>query len=410
MNSYTAAASQPFLSGHSFLAALFLAFSPAAVVGADSTPSADKPYLLYLGADLSIEHGGKLRPVKDVRGESFVIDADGKLVSVSTRKSDLKIKVDNSVKISSGHAMVENLKAERVYTWANNPIRRDQAAMELSSMAAEATDRAVANLNSTQQKFGLGNAAAENWDPRTGPDPRVVSQAQVDAAYNDVDRSAFAQGADINSVGKWNAGERSDQCDALALSFDLSTPKPIGDPYLVLFVHFLENPDDPKSSRQLIYAQSLPGINEKARSIRVVRAGFPPGYKLESYQVHLYDGGNEVATNVAPKQVALTAAQAFQLAVAEYATLNKGKTVPPSPSTAFWPTDLSTRLSAEQRNRTLYAKVGKDGIASGLYEDQACTRSVQDTGLEAVRADLRFHPALEKGKPAEGVVAVNFGR
>ena len=43
------------------------------------------------------------------------------------------------------------------------------------------------------------------------------------------------------------------------------------------------------------------------------------------------------------------------------------------------------------------------------YVDESCSRKVDDPYLQSVIRDIRFKPALEKGRPVEGIALLKFG-
>ena len=368
-----------------------------------------KPYTLYLGADLSIEWQGKLCPVQGVQGESFVINAEGKRTLVSTRvAAGLRIKIDSTLKMTTAYATLAGLKAERVYTPANNPVQHERQAIDLANYNASVVDEAAAELRNAEMMAGY--AKGEQRDPLGNPTPQPLQDSDTEAQFTALQSSLLAQHSELTSVPDAAARQRADACDALYLSFDLSSRQPLADPYMVAVVRFRENPDNPKSMRALVYAQDLPPVDARPQTVRVFRGGFPPGYQLEDYRIHIYDRGTEIPTSTAPKQVAMTSDDAFEFATADYAVRNRDQTLPPAPAKGFWPPDLSARLSVKKLDRLLYVKVGRDGRVAGFYEDAVCSRAVSDAELEAVRPDLHFFPALAKGKAVESVVAFNLGQ
>ena len=94
----------------------------------------------------------------------------------------------------------------------------------------------------------------------------------------------------------------------------------------------------------------------------------------------------------------------------DYIGSNRNQTKAPAKSGAFWPGDLTSRLIPDKLSRTLYAKVRKDGRAAGLFEDEKCSRPVDDAEIAALIPQLRFLPGLEKGKAAEGTLSFELGR
>ena len=398
-------------------AVVTLLLLPAPLPGAAGPAAAGapppKPYTLYVGADLSVEWQGKLWPVRGVQRNSFVIEADGKRLPV--RDTDLKLKIDSTLKMTTAFATIADLKAERAYTPARDPRHHANDAVEMAGDASASVDQAVATLNNMERISGTYNGMVATWNPLEGPPPPpTVSQADLDSATATLNQNLLGQGSDINSVSSAVAREQvelgRELFDAFALSFEISSRQPLADPYLVVVVRFREKASNPKTARLLVYAQALPPLADKPQAVRLFRGGFPLGYLLEDYQIHVYDHGTEVASSAAPKQLAMTSDEAFQFASADYAVRNRDRTLPPAPAQAFWPPDLSARLSVKKLDRLLYVKVGKDGRVAGFYEDAVCSRTVSDAELEAVRPDLHFFPALAKGKAVESVVAFNLGQ
>jgi hypothetical protein len=74
------------------------------------------------------------------------------------------------------------------------------------------------------------------------------------------------------------------------------------------------------------------------------------------------------------------------------------------------PADLPSRLAQGQFGDALYVKVSKNGLASDAYLDEACSRRVDDPYVEALLKDIRFEPALQNGKPVDGVAKLKLGQ
>jgi hypothetical protein len=66
-------------------------------------------------------------------------------------------------------------------------------------------------------------------------------------------------------------------------------------------------------------------------------------------------------------------------------------------------------LSADQLNRTLFAKVGPDGSVLGVFIDPGCDHRLEDLAPLAAIGEVFFKPALEKGKPRESVARFTLG-
>ena len=63
--------------------------------------------------------------------------------------------------------------------------------------------------------------------------------------------------------------------------------------------------------QNLIYAEALHPIDEHLSHVHFVEEGFPFNYELVDFQLHIYNRGDEIATNIAADRVELTRDEAF---------------------------------------------------------------------------------------------------
>ncbi len=331
-----------------------LALLPALLRGADGSAAAgggpDKPYTLFMGANLTVEWQGKLWPVRGVQRNAFVIEADGQKILV--RDTELRMKIDTELKMTASFAAIADEKAERAYTPANDPRHFAHDTMMAASEGADALDISSYNLNNLQSVAGRDAA---------GGHPSMVGPQMLAAAGDSFQRNLADQGAVRYSVSSAISREQDELArqlfDAFSLSFKISAGEPLENPYLVLMVRFRDKPDDRKPMRLLIYAQNLPVIDRRPQAVHLFRGGFPRGYQLVNFQIHLYNEGREIATSAASNQVGMTKDEAFQYSVVNYVIRNRDRSLPPAPAATFWPRDLSDRLPASELNRPLYLKV-----------------------------------------------------
>ncbi|MES1167766.1 MAG: hypothetical protein ABUL61_01215, partial [Oleiharenicola lentus] len=92
--------------------------------------------------------------------------------------------------------------------------------------------------------------------------------------------------------------------DAMRYSFEVSSPTPLNRPYLVFILRYHEKDAKPGTKEgTVIYAKSIAPIGDKPSKINILQSGMPIGFVVDECQVRLYNGGQEVATNVAPRRV-----------------------------------------------------------------------------------------------------------
>jgi len=394
------------------LSPLYGAAAPAPV----ATPP--KTHTLFMGANLSIVSKDTALPVSDVRSNSFVVDGPHGRIIVPAQSDQFRIKIDDTLKLTTNYVRIDKLTFDRSYTPGRDPMTKFADAARTSAYLDDGRDEADRALRYAGAGAGFASANAAALAGTLGEADAAAelagSQAQLGGAQASAERAEAMTHMDVFSTVSNSSRLTSDlaaeQYDALTVSFDIASPRPLESPYIVVFLRFLAEKGRPDTASVWVYAEKLPDLDEHPRHIRFVRGGFPPGYHIDSYHVHLYNGTTEIATSASRKQVALTTDEAFQYHVVEYVVQNRGQTKAPAKASGFWPTDLRTRVAPDKLTRALFLKVGKDGRVLGIFVDQACAQPNADAELAALKPELHFLPALAKGKPVESVVAVKLGQ
>ncbi|HVT71949.1 MAG TPA: hypothetical protein VHD61_02355 [Lacunisphaera sp.] len=420
-----------------------LLLSASLAVPARSTtiePSA-KPYTLFMGSDLSVARGKDFYKVFDVSGTSFIVVIGGTQTPISMLGGTHDLKVAPTLKLSDVSASVTGFKCERAYTPGNDPVmQRQRKSLEASAAigdeASLAEGQALANANGG---FVVGNIP---------PQATTASQASQDAvdaqrayqtalangvtgpalgALNAAAGTATANAANLTSAEAATSIQHMDadrlnsavadsafarlhaeedrareQFDAVSADFEISSATPLKKPFVVLTVLYRENPEDRGTLRSLIYARALDEIGPRPQRIHILKGGLPPGYQLEKYEIHFYDSGREIASDVAPKRVALSRDDAFEYMKIEYFNEHKGETLSAAPAIGKPERKAGTALTPRQRGEVYFVKVSKDGMPLEAFTDEACSQPVADS-IGAVVQGVRFYPALEKGKPVDGI-------
>jgi len=375
-----------------------LVLAPACLARADEMAQ-PKPYILYLGADLSIERSGGLYPVQNVKGKSFLIEMNGKEVRIPMGGNTA---LKESLKLTKTSISIANLNYKQTYTPGNDPDLDLQGSAMMNQAVLDTGTQAPGN-----------SASGANMQNGVALMPNQPLSSQT-AAYNGVGASAMASlgqkitsgsnGFDSNNSG----GPAEGAFDAIDLSFDVSADHTLTDPYMIVIVRYHDPNGKPDSEFNWIHAGRLDPITSKAQNIRFTGAGFSPGYKIESVQAHIYDRGVEVSTNASPKRMALTQTQAFMYLTFDYVGSHKGATLPASPAWQTLTDDIRMLVPETLLGQTLYVKVSKDGNAGESFLDAACTRRVEDPGLGSALKEVHFNPALVNGTPVDGVAALKF--
>ena len=386
--------------------------APALLAAADApAPAATEPktHILYMGADLDLQLNQDYNRVRDVSGSAFIVRAKGKEVAVPMNGGPITLKVQQSLKLTEDSATIDKLKGERAYTPANDPYKKfnkEQPGWAGDAAYGKAAGNAmvVANAATAAAGGGTANVAGGGLGVEYSRDANAQAQTAADAA--------FASRSDFNSVGVYAAKMQRELAqelyDAMDVTFEVSSEKPVASPYVVIITRYHERDGKPGTSRNWIYAKALDPIDHTPRKVRVMQGGFPAGFEVDDFKVHLYDRGQELATNVADRRVPLTRDEAFQYLKIEYLSSHKGATLPPDAAMGKLPADIRTRLTGDQAVPALFVQVSKDGLPVEAFVDGSCSRKVADLSVRSAIMDLRFQPALDKGKAVEGVYRMNL--
>jgi hypothetical protein len=383
-----------------------LALTGAAFAQSAESPDAPKTHTLFQGDDISVGKDKELHPVKDVFGSSWVVDINGVATMVSAKEGPINIKITPIMKLSEVSANVVGLKTVRTYTFENDPATKLTRAMAAAAQAnvgyAAAANQAnaVSDRATMADNSGLEQKATSGVPGGAAADSKSTSAVQAGAA--DVASSA---GADLELVGdKGNSAGY----DAIDVTFKVSCAWPLKTPYIVTMTKFKPPGAEAGMVQNLVYSKAIDPIDAKESDVHFVQAGFPPGFELVDYQMHLYDNGREIATNVAPERTMLTREGAFEYVKSRYLAAHKNDTLHAAPVMGKMPDDLRANLLAGKYGGTYYAKVSKEGLADELYTDPACSNKVDDPYLVTVAKSIRFKPALDKGSPVEGIASVRL--
>ena len=374
---------------------------------ADSKPAGaaePKTHTLFMGADISVEYNKAMYRVESVVEGAVVIRIDGKEIKVPADWTKTKLKVDRTLKLTGTSASVQNLQGERAYSPGKDPWENYQKGL----VQAEANH---AEMASTQRTFQDQRLAMEHQNqPAADPGDAARLARYMDGLVADEKGSsyaAFGQAANRQRTGLEIKGQES--FDAMSITFEISTEQTLSDPYVVVMGQFQDKNDKPDTVANWFYARPLDPITSEVRKIRLLKTGFPPGFEARDFQVHLYNRGTEIATDVAPKRVTLTREEAHTYALIEYLGGNKSKSTTAKPFMGKLTKEARAQLSPEQLTQPYYVKVNRDGKPVAAFLDTDCSRPV-DEKVGSLVASVRFYPALEKGKAVEGMAELKFNQ
>jgi len=409
--------------GRSFLPALALvagavplsagAQAGKAVFIDKGTVESAKTHTLFMGADISVGQEKELFAVKDVVGSAWVIQRGGQQKVVSTKGGPLNIRITPALKLTETSATIADLRSVRGYTEANDPeVLRTRSLAQTAVQNADfhaALNQAIAIQNGTiaaAQISAKYPSAGGPGAPGPGQTAPNISKA-LQSAQQGVNSAAGGVGSDYSMGGR---EARSQGYDGVEVEFEISSARPLRSPYVVTMTRFHPAGTKEGTVQNLVYAKSIDPIDSRPVKVHFVEGGLPFNFDLIDFQLHVYNQGVEVATNVSSKRVELTRDEAFEYVKMEYLGAHKGETLPAMAVMGNLPADLSAHLANGSYADTFYVRVSKDGLALEPYSDTACTKRIGDPYLMSVVRTIRFKPALELGKPVEGTAAVNLNQ
>jgi hypothetical protein len=403
-----------------------------------------KTHTLFMGADISINLDKDLYRVKDVWGSNWVIDINGREKEISARQAPLNLKITPNLKLTETSATIVGFKRVQAYSYANDPSVRltrglnQSAVMNNDLMAvaqnaqykvdalnnkefaqfAASDDQFSANAMMLTARYAYSSSHKDGGRSTSHtplPSPTAPTAVQnpfgtqdiMAAALNTAAVSAARQTANGNEpVGKISTSG----LDAMDIEFDIRSGKPLHNPYVVTMTRFRTAGTKAGMIQNLVYAKSIHPLDEHLSHVHFTEEGFPFNYELIDFQLHVYNRGEEIATNIASDRVELTRDEAFEYVKMEYIGSHLKDTLPAAPAMAKLPADLPPKLAQGKYAATFYVKVSKDGFGDEAFTDAACTHRINDDYLDSVVKRVRFKPALNMGKPVDGIASLNLGQ
>lgn len=376
-----------------------------------------RPYVLFMGVDLAVQREKRFHRVEDVVGSELKIRIGQREFYVPTRNRATNLKVDNSLKLTHGSVRLDGLESGPAYTPANDPVRKMIAASGAAGGAAAVQDLAYGKMISLAMNMAMAgqSATASQNSGSAGSTAAAYVEAQkqyeasMQQAASSSDMMRSSQYDTSQYVNKMHNELAEGNYDAMEVSFKISSTIELDDPHMIILFRFQDRDAKPGDVGMLIHAQEIEPIGPEPKYIRVRESGLPTGFKYLDCQVHIYNRGEEVATNASAKRVELSRAEAQQYHVIDHIGANKGATVPASVVGGTLLREQRRHLTLDQLNRTFYARISPDGTLLGAFADEDCSLSLEDGPILAALQEVFFKPALKQGKPVEGVARIQLG-
>jgi hypothetical protein len=434
-------------------AALFTGFILPTAAWPQSTVvvSEQKDHVLFVGTDLSVNQDGKFYHVVGATKTTLKIEKDHALADVRLA-SGANIKVNKGVKLSNLSAMISHVQTESVdRASARAQLAAMQASMALMDDVSDQRDRLhgaviraqtfgdakidnplfegyqgadgyekgtnangylerLANALPTLQTLqdSVNAVLMRNIAEQATADDEVTLDASKLPGLNLIGSSAVS---DSGSSGSSKSFERASTTGGTAeveLTFDVSSPEPLDHAYILVVANYASPINADKAARQ-VSVREFAQIDSHPQRVKMTHAASIKGLVFKKFDIGLFASGQEVATNLSEKRMALTSDQAFQFFLIDYLTAHKGATLPPTPMLMTPRAEFRRQVAKTETNQTLYANVDKMGNVLAMSTDEAGTQRVP-AAVESALQNVRFMPALNNGAPVEGRVKVTLAQ
>ncbi|MEO6002569.1 MAG: hypothetical protein ABIS43_05405 [Opitutus sp.] len=407
------------------------------------TSSGAKDHVLFVGTDLSVGQDGKFYRVVGATKKTLKIEKDHAVADVRL-SGGANIRINKGVKLSNLSATIGHLQTESVdRESARAQLAAMQASMALMSEAGDKEDRLhgkVTVMSAVAINSGAGISRANLDEIQAGVSAAYISAlpaieqstASVSTLFTQnlmlpgvedevtLDASALPGLHTIggNGLGESGAGGSSSlsfsksstpsASSEVELTFELSSPEPLENAYIVVVANYA-SPTKPNEVARQISAREFAHIDTHPQRVKMTHAASVNGLPFKKFDMGLFANGQEVATNLSEKRMALTSDQAFQFFLIDYLTAHKGATLPPAPVLMKPRAEIRRQVEKTDANQAIYANVDKMGGVLAITTDAAGTQPLPAAVASALQ-NVRFMPALQNGAPVEGRVKVTLAQ
>lgn len=371
-----------------------LVFSQATAHGEDrpgTQTDERKDHAVFVGATILVDSPkGNGELIEVVRRSARIATTAGpttvpirQLTGAQTRRTP---------KMSGTILAIADLRGERTFTRASDPARMalDEMA-DMSHLRSEKIDTAMANAMAAERQV-----AYSDMDRDALSQIKAEVQSGLESAFVETSGNMFNSGS---TMGRAENRATDETSDAYEVAFTVTAPAPVENVHAVLIL-MVKSPGPSREAVSHLNFKQLPDLDPEPRRMRLRCEGLPLGYSVESFAVHIYANGRELATSQSDKAVVVTRHEAFQFLMIRYLLEHKSVEAPPRIASEFIPVGVRSRLSSDMLSRSAEVRVSADGTVLDVKLDGTGTQEV-DAYLDSVLRECFFFPALRQGVPTE---------
>lgn len=367
----------------------------------DPPSTTDKSHHLFVGPDLSISHDSEFVAIRKISNKEALIDTPSGSRIALGNAPNFRLKM--APKVSSNSASITKLRAEETYSAGTDPERIAMMdAIDQSRIQNTLADQ----IHSAEQALSTGGNVAFGANPASGSltgnlgatdeeNPDAIS----DFVTSNFEDTVARQENLTNAINFGFTGEEIPDYDALRISFDVSSAKPMADAYAVFLVQ-IERDGETKGFTSY---KRIGEVDQKPRRVKIFHEGFPPGFQIKETLVYVYNHGEEIATNLSEKSYGITPSQAQEFVKLNHRGIHSHDTVPAAPAWSLAPPVLQATQTSKDYDYPVTVELDAAGdLVSIVSGDQTIPEHVR-----AVLQETTFVPALDKGDPIASTLVVN---
>ena len=375
---------------------LLAAEDPAPRFTIESRPAPERNYRLFVGVDIKVRHDDDLATVTDFGNNRALLETPAP-VELPVDAIDF-IRFDHATKLGRVPVTIATLTSRRAHA-AGNP-RWDWM------IAQSGVQGQVQDQLSARQRQIARNASLPTSGAFTAPDGTTIAASNPLADAIDSYVSYSAQTAKLSESSFYAEQAESDgdaeTFDALVVESTLSAPVPVTDVYAVGIAR-ISHPTNGYSD--VVFFHEVGRLGPEPRTVRMHKAGLPPGFAIVSVDLHLYCQGRELVSDRSPKQFALSREEALEFLTLDRSARHRGETLPAEPAWDLAPEALLAVTDPAALDLPLIAQVDAHGQLTHLAPE---TAGAIPARIYTIANQLPFLPALDNGMPVAGTAHFNL--
>jgi hypothetical protein len=363
------------------------------------------------GANIKINKGVKLSNLSAIIGniQTESIDRESARAQLASMRASMALMDEVSDHEDRLNGPMTILSAVAIRPHPEFARRGTESFENFKKIEADATAAYVAALPALDQlRTATSTVLSQNIMHTDATDDEVTLDASALPGLNLLGGSAVGESGSSGSASALSQNSVPDGTAEVELTFDVSSPEPLENAYLVVVANYAALGKSNEVARQ-ISAREFAHIDSRPQRVKMSHAASMNHLPFKKFDIGLFANGQEVATNLSEKRMALTRDQAFQFFLIDYLSTHKGATLPPTPMLMTPRAEFRRQVDKAAAHQTIYAKVDKTGNAVTLSTDDAGTQRLPSS-LESALQNVRFLPALNNGAPVEGRVKVTLAQ